>query len=112
MAVVINRNQLEPDGNGYLFHGKEHGGTSVSFIYVDNEPGGGPRLHQHGYDEVFVILEGNVTFTVGGEEVKASAGDVVVGPANVPHKFVNDGPGALRQVDIHATDHIVTEWLE
>jgi len=98
MAIAINRNQLEADGNGYLFHGKDHGNTNVSFIYVDMHPGEGVRLHRHGYDEVFVILEGNVRFTVGGDVVNASAGDVVVGPASVPHAFVSVGPGVLRQM--------------
>jgi len=31
---------------------------------------------------------------------------------SVAHKFVNSGAGRLRQVDIHASDHFVTEWLE
>jgi hypothetical protein len=30
----------------------------------------------------------------------------------VPHKFVNRGEGRLSQVDIHASDRFVTEWLE
>jgi mannose-6-phosphate isomerase-like protein (cupin superfamily) len=30
----------------------------------------------------------------------------------VPHKFVNSGAGPLRQIDIHANDRFVTEWLE
>jgi mannose-6-phosphate isomerase-like protein (cupin superfamily) len=46
------------------------------------------------------------------EAVWASAGDTVVGPANVPHAFVNPGPGLLRQIDIHASPDVVTEWLE
>lgn len=34
------------------------------------------------------------------------------GAANVPHRFVNNGPGVPRQIDIHATGNILTEWLE
>src|SRR5215213_9729762 len=41
-----------------------------------------------------------------------AGGQVVVVPAGVAHKFVNSGAGRLRQVDIHASDHFVTEWLE
>jgi mannose-6-phosphate isomerase-like protein (cupin superfamily) len=33
-------------------------------------------------------------------------------PAGVPHKFVNTGAGRLRQIDIHASERFVTEWLE
>jgi mannose-6-phosphate isomerase-like protein (cupin superfamily) len=37
---------------------------------------------------------------------------IVVVPAGTSHKFVNDGSGDLRMVNIHATGKIETEWLE
>ena len=87
-------------------------GASVSVIVVDAPPGGGPRLHRHPYEEVFVVQEGSATFTAGEDVIEATGGQVVVVPADVAHKFVNSGAGRLRQVDIHASDHFVTEWLE
>ena len=93
------------------FQGVRHG-AGVSFIVGDAPPGGGPRLHRHPYEEVFVVQEGSVTFTAGEEVVEASGGQVVVVPAGVAHKFVNSGAGRLRQVDIHASERFVTEWLE
>jgi mannose-6-phosphate isomerase-like protein (cupin superfamily) len=39
-------------------------------------------------------------------------GQVIVVPAGVAHKFVNSGEERLRQVDIHASERFVTEWLE
>ena len=93
------------------FQGYRHG-AGVSFIMVDAPPGGGPRLHRHPYEEVFVVQEGSATFTAGGEVVEVSGGQVVVVPAGVPHKFVNSGTGPLRQVDIHASERFTTEWLE
>ena len=59
-----------------------------------------------------MVQEGTVTFTAGEEVIEAGAGQVVVVPAGVPHKFVNSGTGPLRQVDIHASDRFITEWLE
>jgi mannose-6-phosphate isomerase-like protein (cupin superfamily) len=44
--------------------------------------------------------------------VEAGAGNVLVVQPGVPHKFVNSGDGRLRQIDIHASDRFVTEWLE
>ncbi|MDQ3657289.1 MAG: cupin domain-containing protein [Chloroflexota bacterium] len=111
MATVVSRQDLIDADGDTTFRGSKHGAPNVSYIWVELEPGQGPRLHQHSYEEVFVVLEGTVTFTVGGEVITAQAGDTVVGPANVPHKFVNSGPGTLRQVDIHATGNILTEWL-
>lgn len=86
--------------------------AAVSVIVVDAPPGGGPKLHRHPYEEVFVIQEGTVTFTAGDETINANGGQVVVVPAGVAHKFVNTGEDRLRQVDIHASDRFVTEWLE
>jgi len=86
--------------------------AAVSVIVVDAPPGSGPRLHRHPYEEVFVIQDGTVTFTAGDETIEASAGQVVVVPGGVSHKFVNTGEGRLRQVDIHASDRFITEWLE
>jgi mannose-6-phosphate isomerase-like protein (cupin superfamily) len=87
-------------------------GAGVSFIVVDAQPGGGPKLHRHPYEEVFVVQEGSATFTAGDETVEVKGGQVVVVPAGVPHKFVNSGTGQLRQVDIHASERFVTEWLD
>ncbi len=81
-------------------------------MVLDAPPGSGPRLHKHPYEEVFVVQEGAATFTAGEDVIEASAGQVVVVPAGVPHKFVNPGPGRLRQIDIHASERSVTEWLE
>ena len=59
-----------------------------------------------------MVVQGSVTFTAGDEVIEASGGQVVVVPAGVPHKFVNSGTGRLRQIDIHASERFVTEWLE
>ena len=93
------------------FQGHRHD-ASVSFIVVDAPPGSGPRLHRHPYEEVFVVQEGSATFTAGDEVIEARGGQVVVVPAGVAHKFVNSGAGPLRQVDIHASERFITEWLE
>jgi mannose-6-phosphate isomerase-like protein (cupin superfamily) len=87
-------------------------GASVSVIVVDSEPGAGPRLHRHPYEEVFVVLEGEATFTLGDQQRVVGGGEIVVAPAGVPHRFVNSGAGRLRQVDIHPRPRFETEWLE
>jgi mannose-6-phosphate isomerase-like protein (cupin superfamily) len=53
-----------------------------------------------------------VSFTVEEETVEATAGDIVVVPAETPHKFVNSGSAALRQISIHPVARMETEWLE
>jgi mannose-6-phosphate isomerase-like protein (cupin superfamily) len=87
-------------------------GADVSVIVVDAAPGEGPALHRHAYREVFVLLEGEATFILGDSERVAVAGEIVVAPAGVPHRFFNSGPVRLRQVDIHESPTFETEWLD
>jgi mannose-6-phosphate isomerase-like protein (cupin superfamily) len=54
---------------------------------------------------------GIATFTVGGDEIHAEPGDVVIVPPNTPHAFANTGEGQLRQIDIHVSPTFSTEWL-
>jgi mannose-6-phosphate isomerase-like protein (cupin superfamily) len=92
--------------------GADHEGVGFSVIVVDAAPGRGPALHRHDYAEVFVVHQGQATFLAGEDELTVRAGETVVVPAGVPHRFYNSGDGPLRQVDIHASPRFVTEWLE
>lgn len=84
-------------------------GTSVTILfYSTEEVGVGPKWHVHPYDEIFVIREGRALFTVGDQKFECEAGQVVFGPAGVPHKFVNLGPGRLETTDIHVNDR----WIQ
>ena len=91
--------------------GAEHGAT-VSLILDHSEPGEGPRLHRHPYDETWVVIEGHLTFQAGEEQLEAGPGDIVVVPPGVPHKFTNQGPDRSNLVCIHASPTMSTEWLE
>jgi mannose-6-phosphate isomerase-like protein (cupin superfamily) len=93
------------------FEGAEHG-SPVSCIIVDMEPGDGPRLHHHPYPETFIVLGGSARFEVAGEPVFASEGDVVVAPADTPHRFEVLGPDNLRMVTVHAAPRMDTTWHE
>lgn len=108
---ILNRNDLPFDGNTYEFKGI-HQDVEVSFIWVDMPAGGSVRLHKHPYKEVFIIQEGVSTFTVGMDTLEAHAGQIVIVPANMPHKFQNASDKPLRQVDIHMNKEFITIWLE
>ena len=112
VARIIDIADLAHGETSYEFEGYHYGDTGVSFILVDAPPGSGPKLHRHPYEEVFVVQEGRVTFTAANNVIEASGGQVVVVPAGVPHKFVNSGAGRLKQIDIHASERFITEWLE
>ena len=77
------------------------GGQITVLTYGTDTVGAGPRLHVHPYDETFIITEGRARFVVGETTLDASAGEIVFGPAAVPHRFENLGPGRLQTIDIH-----------
>jgi quercetin dioxygenase-like cupin family protein len=78
---------------------------------LDMPPGAGPDLHRHPYEEVFVILGGEATFTLGEETRVARPGDFLVAPPGMPHAFKNTGSGPFSAIDIHASPEFHTEWL-
>jgi mannose-6-phosphate isomerase-like protein (cupin superfamily) len=110
--VVIEATELETDESSRSFQGHQHGDAGVSLILVDMRPGGRVRLHRHPYEEVFVVQEGRARFTVEAEELEVQAPRIVIVRPGVTHGFMNPGPGPLRQVDIHVSPRMVTEWLE
>ena len=110
--TILNKDDLPYDGNVYEFEGFQFQDTEVSFIWVDMPPGGNVRLHKHPYKEIFLIQEGTSTFTVGSTTLEAHAGQIIIVPAEVPHKFMNLSVGQLRQIDIHVNGEFITNWLE
>lgn len=112
MSEVIAIDQLPFDEFAREFVGEDHGITGISFLLVEAEPGQGPRLHRHDYDEVIVVQDGEGRYTAGEDQVELRPGDTLVIPAGTPHSFVNTGSTVLRQVDIHASSRFVTDWLE
>ena len=110
--TILDRGELPRDVNTYEFEGVHHQETEVSFIWVDMQPGGRIRLHKHPYKEIFIIQEGVATFTVGSATLEAHAGQVIIVPAETPHKFENRSDRDLKQVDIHVNKQFITDWLE
>jgi mannose-6-phosphate isomerase-like protein (cupin superfamily) len=90
------------------FEGTTLGTDATVVFYATDEIGEGPKWHKHPYDEIFIVTEGRAIFTVGDEKIEAEAGDVLLGPAEVPHKYKNLGPGRLSSIDIHCSP----EWIQ
>jgi quercetin dioxygenase-like cupin family protein len=84
-------------------------GGQMTIVEIAAPPGLEAPLHvHHRDDEGFWILEGEVTFEVGGTIIEAGAGDYVFGPRDIPHRYTvgNDGcrmlfilvPGGIEDV--------------
>src|SRR5947209_2650183 len=62
-------------------------------------PGGGPPPHAHSREEEgFYVLEGEITFTVNGERVVATAGTFANMPVGTPHSFKNETDRPARML--------------
>jgi len=110
--TILNRDELPHNVNTYEFVGSQYLDTEISFIWVDMPPGGMIRLHKHPYKEIFIIQEGVAAFTVDSTILEAHAGQIIIVPAGVPHKFRNMSDKQLRQIDIHLNKQFITDWLE
>lgn len=108
--VILSRGDWASDDRLWKgrFEGKDIGTDVTVLFYATEEVGVGPRWHVHPYDEIFIIRQGRALFTIGDEKIEAEVADVLLGPANVPHKYHNLGPGTLESTDIHVSDR----WIQ
>ena len=73
--------------------------TAGAFGLIDNlmPAGFASPYHMHrNEDESFYVVEGEMTFYVGEQRVKAGAGAFVYGPRGVPHGFEVNGTEPAR----------------
>ncbi|MFN8513000.1 MAG: cupin domain-containing protein [Thermomicrobiales bacterium] len=92
-AIVVGKGQgrtLTAHNNSVELKvtGAETGGDYALLDYhsAAGFPGPAPHIHER-TDELFYVLEGEVTFWVGGETSVAGAGTSVFIPRGVPHTF-------------------------
>lgn len=57
-------------------------GTLTVFAF---DKGQGLSEHSAPFDAIVQVIDGNGEFTIGGNPVKVSAGQIIIMPANVPH---------------------------
>lgn len=95
-----------------MWEGGAYGAPVTVFFNSTTTAGFGPRLHVHPYPETFIIRAGRALFTIGGTQVEAVAGQILVCPAEVPHKFAVLGPERFESINIHSSGTNITRWLE
>lgn len=112
--TVLDRSDWS-DGSDFWqgeFEGRTFGTNASVMFYTVNEVGKGTGLHSHPYDEIFIMRKGKALFTIGDKEIVATEGQVLFGPANIPHKYINLGPGTLETTDIHVSDVFIQKNLD
>jgi mannose-6-phosphate isomerase-like protein (cupin superfamily) len=80
-----------------LMIGGEQTGNQLSVMFGMTPPGGGPPLHvHHREDEMFLIVEGRISYYVNDKWTEVGPGGVVYLPRGVPHRYRNDGETPSR----------------
>jgi mannose-6-phosphate isomerase-like protein (cupin superfamily) len=101
-AIVV------PPGEGHRVGNVEFLARTVdtprfTFAIIEIAPGRVLEAHVHAdEDDAFYIVEGEMTFVFGDEEVKAPPGTFVLAPPGVEHGFRNDTELPVRMLNIHA----------
>lgn len=80
--------------------------------YAPGERGPAPHVHREHVD-AFYVLEGEVTFVVGPDTQKITAGPggMVAVPPNVVHAFVNESGADACWLNMHAPDTGFAHYL-
>ncbi len=82
--AIIKASGAETDGRYALIEVWDHDGAET------------PLHVHHKEDEGFWVLEGCLTFEVGGQTIKTEPGAFLFGPKDVPHRYrVEKGPARL-----------------
>ena len=111
MTPLIRPSELPGPPDAHRFTGADHGGVPISLFLVNAPSGSGPQLHRHPYPEIFVLDGGQGQFQIGDTHLTAGAGDILIAPAGVPHRFTSIGNTRLRLTAIHTASAMDTEWL-
>lgn len=85
-------------GAKYTFkaNGADNGGAYMMFEgEVPPAPGPPPHLHTR-EDEMFYVLEGELTVMLDGQVSKAPAGTTIILPRNIKHTFWNESSSLAR----------------
>jgi len=65
------------------------GSSGVSVLEHQARLGDSPPLHvHHDEDEIFHIIDGEVRFRVGDDDLRAMTGDTLLAPKGVPHSYL------------------------
>jgi quercetin dioxygenase-like cupin family protein len=101
--------------------GKETDGRYTLVEVLEPESAEAPLHVHHNEGEAFWIFEGELTFEVGEETIKASPGSFLFGPKAVPHRYtVESGPARMLfllspagfEEFIHATSEPAKERVD
>ena len=82
-------------------------GREMTFAVVELAPGAQAAMHQHANEQIGLVLEGSIAFTVAGETRELAPGDTYVIPGDTPHE-ATAGAGGAVVIDVFSP--VRAEW--
>jgi quercetin dioxygenase-like cupin family protein len=76
-------------------------GAEASLVAIEIEPDMDVPEHHHPNEQTGILIQGSLTFTIGGEARELRPGATWVIPANVPHS-VHSGPEGAALIELFA----------
>jgi quercetin dioxygenase-like cupin family protein len=89
-----------------------HGAETLSAVYIELDPGKSLGEHTDSPEELLLVLQGAVEFTVGDERARAQSGQMAVVPAMVPHNIRNVGEGLAKVIGFFGSPSVVATFVE
>jgi quercetin dioxygenase-like cupin family protein len=74
-------------------------GAHITMAVVELSPDASVPEHHHANEQLGLVVQGSLVFTVGGERRDLVAGDTYTIPGGVPHDAVA-GPGGAVAIDV------------
>jgi quercetin dioxygenase-like cupin family protein len=74
-------------------------GKNLMLSFVELQPQAVVELHQHPHEQMGMLLEGELTFTIGGQTQRLSPGAMWRIPGDVPHTCTA-GPQGAKAIDV------------
>jgi len=104
----VSRTRLDPHAaERFVRLRRQLGVTSFGINQIVLQPGQRGRIHRHQrQEEVYVVLEGNLTLAIGQDEHTLAEGELIRLAPELRRQLINRGPGRLVLLALGGTgDH-------
>jgi quercetin dioxygenase-like cupin family protein len=88
------------------------GARHSSVVMIELEPGHALGEHTDSPEEVLLVMEGEVEFTIGEERARAARGVLAVVPPMAPHSIRSFGTGTARVVGFFPSSTVISTFVE